>query len=173
MLRYFDSFDAKLRYAPLKFYLIQLLRLLRFSLLNSFIPKSQKLYDISNSGKSSSSSPQSSLSSGSLAPASSVSNSCANVEQLFSQMKLPELHMSPFREPRPIATSSTTTNVSRAAGQSRPPATSHMSHHSSKHASSKSGNIIKERCVFYCPLFNDENFHCRFSACALIYYTAG
>jgi len=93
---------------------------------------------------SSSSSPQSSLSSGSLAPASSVSYSCANVEQLFSQMKLPELHMSPFREPRPIATSSTTTNVSRAAGQSRPPATSHMSHHSSKHASSKSGNIIKK-----------------------------
>ncbi|CBY31564.1 unnamed protein product [Oikopleura dioica] len=94
---------------------------------------------------SSSSSPQSSLSSGSLAPASSVSYSCANVEQLFSQMKLPELHMSPFREPRPIATSSTTTNVSRAAGQSRPPATSHMSHHSSKHASSKSGNIIKRQ----------------------------
>lgn len=95
---------------------------------------------------SSSSSPQSSLSSGSLAPnASGVSYSCASVEQLFSQMKLPELHMSPFREPRPIiATSSTTNSVSRAAGQSRPPASMQMTHHSSKHASSKSGNLIKK-----------------------------
>jgi len=98
---------------------------------------------------SSSSSPQSSLSSGSLAPsASGVSYSCASVEQLFSQMKLPELHMSPFREPRPMIAISSTTQ--RAAGQSRrpePPASNSMqsmSHHSSKHASSKSGNLIKK-----------------------------
>jgi hypothetical protein len=130
---------------------------LRFTIFQifSFSPKIIICCILFKFRESSSNSPQSSLSSGSLAPnASGVSYSCASVEQLFSQMKLPELHMSPFREPRPIiATSSTTNSVSRAAGQSRPPASMQMSHHSSKHASSKSGNLIKERCLFFIVQF--------------------